>query len=82
MGYTFNLRSVNIKVNEEREITQNAFGKILLSGNYWGFGLCPSSCIVKNSEEATFQELDLFPCSGEGNCFRPLQHCDRGFESH
>jgi hypothetical protein len=31
--------------------------------NYWVFGLCPSSGILKNT---TFRKLDLFPYSGEG----------------
>jgi hypothetical protein len=30
--------------------------------NYWVFGLCPSSGILKN---ATFRKLDPFPSSGE-----------------
>jgi hypothetical protein len=31
--------------------------------NYWVFGLCPSSGILKNT---TFRKLDLFPSSSEG----------------
>jgi hypothetical protein len=31
--------------------------------NYWLFGLCPSSGIVKNT---TSRKLDVFPPSGEG----------------
>jgi hypothetical protein len=30
--------------------------------NYWAFGLCPPSTILKN---ITFQELNLFQPSGE-----------------
>jgi hypothetical protein len=32
------------------------------SQNYWVFGLCPSSGILKSK----FRKLDLFPSSGEG----------------
>jgi hypothetical protein len=32
--------------------------------NYWGFGLCPTSAILK-LENTTFRKLDLFPSSGE-----------------
>jgi hypothetical protein len=35
------------------------------SRNYWGFGLRPSSDILKNTTEPTFLKLDLFPFSGE-----------------
>jgi hypothetical protein len=31
--------------------------------DYWVFGICPSSCILKNT---TFRKLDLVPSSGEG----------------
>jgi hypothetical protein len=31
--------------------------------DYWAFGFCPSSTILKNM---TFQKLDLSPFSGEG----------------
>jgi hypothetical protein len=31
--------------------------------DYWVFGLCPSSGILKNT---TFRKLGLFPSSGEG----------------
>jgi hypothetical protein len=34
--------------------------------DYWVFGLCPSSRILKTQKNTTFQELDLFPSSGEG----------------
>jgi hypothetical protein len=30
--------------------------------NYWDFGFCPSSGILKNT---SFRKLDLFPSSGE-----------------
>jgi hypothetical protein len=33
--------------------------------NYWHFGLCPSSCILK-LENTMFRKLDLFLSSGEG----------------
>jgi hypothetical protein len=33
--------------------------------NYWVFGLCPSSGILK-LENTTFSNLDLFLSSGEG----------------
>jgi hypothetical protein len=46
--------------------------------NYWVFGLCPSSSILKkNQTENTFWKLDLFPSSGEGRetptLLRPLE---------
>jgi hypothetical protein len=31
--------------------------------DYWAFGLCPPSGILKNT---TFRKLDLFPSSSEG----------------
>jgi hypothetical protein len=34
--------------------------------NYWVFGLCPSSGILKTLENTAFRKLDLFPSSGEG----------------
>jgi hypothetical protein len=41
---------------------------IWLSGaqDYWVFGLCPSSGILKTQKNTTFRKLDLFPSSGEG----------------
>jgi hypothetical protein len=33
--------------------------------NYWGFGLCPSSDILKTLEDTTFRKPDLFPSSGK-----------------
>jgi hypothetical protein len=32
-------------------------------GDYWAYGLCPFSRILKNT---TFRKLDLFPSSDEG----------------
>jgi hypothetical protein len=34
--------------------------------DYWDFGLCPSSGILKTPKNTTFRKLDLFPSSGEG----------------
>jgi hypothetical protein len=34
--------------------------------DYWVFGLCPLSDILKTQKNTTFQKLDLFPSSGEG----------------
>jgi hypothetical protein len=34
--------------------------------DYWVFGLCPSSSILKTQKNTTFRKLDLFPSSGEG----------------
>jgi hypothetical protein len=36
-----------------------------ISWNYWIFGLCPSSRILKKLQITTFRKLDLFPFSGE-----------------
>jgi hypothetical protein len=37
--------------------------KIINPQDYWVFGLCPSSGVLKNT---TFRKLDVFPTSGEG----------------
>jgi hypothetical protein len=34
--------------------------------DYWVFGLCPSSGILKTQKNTTFRKMDLFPSSGEG----------------
>jgi hypothetical protein len=34
--------------------------------DYWVFGLCPSSGILKKQKNTTFRKLDLFPSLGEG----------------
>jgi hypothetical protein len=34
--------------------------------DYWVFGLCPSSGILKTQKNTMFRKLDLFPFSGEG----------------
>jgi hypothetical protein len=34
--------------------------------NYWRFGHCPSSGILKTLKNTTFRKLDLLPFSGEG----------------
>jgi hypothetical protein len=39
---------------------------INLIQDYWVFGLCPSSGILKKQKNTTFRKLDLFPSSGEG----------------
>jgi hypothetical protein len=33
--------------------------------DYWVFGLCPSSGILKAQKNTTLRKLDLFPSSGE-----------------
>jgi hypothetical protein len=38
--------------------------------DYWVFGLCPSSDILK-TQKNTFRKLDLFPSSGEGETPTP-----------
>jgi hypothetical protein len=32
--------------------------------DYWVFGLCPTSGIIKTQKNTTFRKLDLFPSSG------------------
>jgi hypothetical protein len=34
--------------------------------DYWVFGLCPSSGILKTQKKATFWKFYMFPSSGEG----------------
>jgi hypothetical protein len=34
--------------------------------DYWVFGLCPSSGILKKQKNPTFRKLDVFPSSGKG----------------
>jgi hypothetical protein len=34
--------------------------------DYWAFGFCPLSGILKTQKNTTFQKLDLFPSLGEG----------------
>jgi hypothetical protein len=34
--------------------------------NYWVFGFCPSSGILKKLENTVFRKLELFLSSGEG----------------
>jgi hypothetical protein len=34
--------------------------------DYYDFGLCTSSGILKNTKNTTFPKLDLFPSLGEG----------------
>jgi hypothetical protein len=33
--------------------------------DYWAFGLCPLSDILKHTKEPAIWKLDLFPSSGE-----------------
>ena len=33
--------------------------------DYWIFGLCPSSDILKKAKKTTFRKLDVLPSSGE-----------------
>jgi hypothetical protein len=38
--------------------------------DYWVFGLCPSSGILKTQKNTTFRKLDLSPSSGQRTSFR------------
>jgi hypothetical protein len=40
--------------------------QLIVIQDYWVFGLCPSSGILKTQKNTTFRRLDLFPSSGEG----------------
>jgi hypothetical protein len=45
--------------------------------NYWVFGLCPSSGILKKLDNTAFWKLDLFPSSGEGETPTLLEPLER-----
>jgi hypothetical protein len=49
--------------------------------NYWGFGLCPSSRILK-TKTTTFRKLDLFRSSGEGETPTLLGPLERANHNH